>query len=224
MVKNISDIKNVFYINLDSRLDRKQNVINELNKIGLTGTRFNAIKNQIGAIGCTMSHLEILKMAQKEDMDHVLIVEDDISFLKPLLFVSQLNKFLSAKDNWDVVLLAGNVLRYAKQDDICIRVGKSLTTTGYLVRKKYYQPLINNIEEGLYKLMIEPHKGISFAIDQYWARLQMIDNWFLIIPLTVTQIVSYSNIEKKITNYSGGMLQLDNKNAQKHKLRKLIIV
>jgi len=87
MVKNISDIKNVFYINLDYRLDRKQNVINELNKIGLTGTRFNAIKNQIGAIGCTMSHLEILKMAQKEDMDHVLIVEDDISFLKPLLFV-----------------------------------------------------------------------------------------------------------------------------------------
>ena len=44
-INNISDIKNVFYINLEHRTDRRAHVESELKKIGLLNfTRMNAIK------------------------------------------------------------------------------------------------------------------------------------------------------------------------------------
>ena len=36
--------------------------------------------------------------------------------------------------------------------------------------------------------------------------------WYLITPLTVTQQEGYSDIEKKVTNYTNVMIDLDKKN------------
>ena len=122
-INSLADIKNIFYINLEHRIDRKEHVEKELLNIGLKEVqRFNAIKMENGAIGCSMSHLRILQDAQKNNLDHILIVEDDISFLDPELFKNQLNKFFEThKNNWDVVLLAGNNMPpYKNIDDTCI--------------------------------------------------------------------------------------------------------
>ena len=54
---NIRDIKNIFYINLDTRPDRKIFFENQMRMLGLKAIRFNAIKNINGAIGCSLSHL-----------------------------------------------------------------------------------------------------------------------------------------------------------------------
>ena len=94
MAEFISKI-NTMYINLLNRTDRKEHVINELKKIGINDNveRFNAIKLENGALGCSMSHLKCLEIAKQNDWESVLIIEDDIKFLNPTLFVSQLNKF-----------------------------------------------------------------------------------------------------------------------------------
>ena len=43
------------YINLLSRTDRKEHIESELKKLGITNpTRFNAIKMENGALGCSM--------------------------------------------------------------------------------------------------------------------------------------------------------------------------
>jgi len=47
----LDDVKNAFYINLEHRTDLKEHVIQELDKVGIKGTRFNAIKMYNGAIG-----------------------------------------------------------------------------------------------------------------------------------------------------------------------------
>ena len=47
------------------------------------------------------------------------------------------------------------------------------------------------------------------SIDKYWFNLQSKDRWYLIIPLTVTQREDYSDIEKRPTNYTPAMLDLD---------------
>ena len=62
-IQSLNDIKNAFYINLEQRTDRKIHVEEQLGKIGLTAQRFNAIKMENGAIGCSMSHLKILQDA-----------------------------------------------------------------------------------------------------------------------------------------------------------------
>jgi GR25 family glycosyltransferase involved in LPS biosynthesis len=222
-MNNILDIKNAFYINLLSRPDRKQHVEEQLEQIGIKAERFNAIKLKNGAVGCSMSHLKCLEIAKMKGWDHVLIVEDDILFLNPQLFIIQLNTFLSNNKNFDVLLFAGNNMPpYLKIDNSCVKVTKCQTTTGYLVKSHYYDKLINNYKEGIKKLITEPLKHVVYAIDKYWFRLQEKDKWFLITPLTVTQREDYSDIEKRRTNYTNVMIDLDKKaflKAQENRLK-----
>jgi GR25 family glycosyltransferase involved in LPS biosynthesis len=206
-----------------SRPDRKKHVEDQLEKIGIKAERFNAIKLKNGAVGCSMSHLKCLEIARTNNWDHVLIVEDDILFLNPALFIHKLNEFLSNHKNFDVLLFAGNNMPpYVTIDNSCVKVTKCQTTTGYLVKSHYYDTLIHNYKEGIKKLMNEPLKHAIYAIDKYWFRLQEKDKWYLIIPLSVTQREDYSDIEKKRTNYTNVMIDLDKKaffKAQENKLK-----
>lgn len=209
-MNSIKNIEHAFYINLESRVDRKQHVEQQLASVGIQATRFNAIKLNNGAIGCSMSHLKCLEIAKQNNWEHVLIVEDDILFLNPQLFKNQLNKFLHNDRTFDVILIAGNNMPpYQKIDDSCVKVYRCQTTTGYIVQRHYYDTLIANIREGIQKLMKNPEQHVKYAIDKYWFRLQEKDNWFLITPLSVTQREDYSDIEKRHTNYTRVMVDLD---------------
>lgn len=215
-MNNISDIKNALYINLAMRTDRKKHVEEQLSNIGIKSERFNAIELKNGAVGCSMSHLKCLEMAKQNNWEHVLITEDDILFLNPTLFVNQINTFLNNHKNFDVLLIAGNNMPpYTKIDNSCVKVTRCQTTTGYLVKQHYYDTLINNYREGIKKLISEPSKHTLYAIDKYWFKLQEKDKWFLIVPLTVTQREDYSDIEKRRTNYTNVMIDLDKKNFMK---------
>ena len=159
-----------------------------------------------------MSHLKCIENAKQNNWDHVLVVEDDITFLDSELFVKQLNKFLKVNNNWDVILLAGNVYKpYISIGNFCIKVFRCQTTTGYIVKSAYYDKLIENFREGISNLMKEPNLGRLYCIDEYWLQLQEKDLWYLITPLSVTQREDYSDIEKRNTNYTSLMTNLDKK-------------
>ena len=213
MINNLSDIQHAFYINLEHRTDRKEQIENELSIMGINAKRFNAVCTTNGAIGCTMSHLKLLEKAISENYSHLLILEDDIQFLEPETFKTNFNKFLELhENNWDVIIFSGNnVPPYIPIDETCIRVTRCQTTTGYLVNGHYLRILRDNIKEGLEKLIKNPSMHYYFAIDKYWFCLQQCDKWYLIIPLTVIQRESYSDIEKKITNYKTVMTDIDKK-------------
>lgn len=204
---NIADIRHAFYINLYNRPD---NVEAQLHQVGIAAKRFGAIPYSPGHIGCSKTHLSILQMAKRHEWDYVLIVEDDISFLDPKLFIKQFNSFLTNHVDFDVVLLAGNNYPpYKRIDESCVQVTHCQTTTGYMVRRHYYSTLIANIEEGLSKLLLEPDHHREYAIDQYWGHLQRQGRWYLITPLSVTQRQDKSDIENRTTNYTHNMLDLD---------------
>jgi len=227
-IHSIDDIKNAFYINLEHRTDRKIHVETQLKNIGINPERFNAIKMDNGAIGCSMSHLKLLQNALTNNLNHILIVEDDITFLDPDLFKRQFNKFIELHgNNWDVILFAGNNMPpYENIDDTCIKVTKCQTTTGYLVNGHYIKPLLTNIKMGLTNLIKYPKKPEQFAIDKFWFVLQKFSKWYLIIPPTVIQREDYSDIEKRITNYGSIMKDLDKKhlfNAINSQRKKQII-
>jgi glycosyl transferase family 25 len=221
-MNSFNDIRHAFYINLDSRPDRKEYIEKHLETIGLKAERFKAIKLTNGALGCSMSHLRLIETAKLNDWDHILIIEDDIHFLDPKLFISQINIFLENHKEFDVLLLAGNNMPpFTKVDDSCVRVTRCQTTTGYIVRKHYYDTLINNFKEGIQKLIKHPENHKFFAIDKYWFSLQAKDKWYLIIPLTVTQREDYSDIEKKNTNYTQVMTDLDKEKMFREQIKYL---
>ena len=209
-MNSVSDIQHAFYINLDSRPDRKQHVERQLGIIGINAQRFKAIKLPNGALGCSMSHLKLIETAKANNWPHILVVEDDILFTNPSLFIQQCNKFLSTHKEFDVALISGNnVPPYREIDDTCVQVTKCQTTTGYLVQNHYFDTLIQNYKMGIQNLMREPENHRIYAIDKFWFNLQAIHKWYLIIPLTVTQREDYSDIEKRPTNYARAMLDLD---------------
>jgi len=203
-----SDFKYGFYINLDKRGDRKEHVEAELKKVQLHCQRFPAIEHTRGAIGCTMSHLECLKLAKEKKWPHAVIVEDDIVFTNPTQFLESFEMFLQLHSNWDVLLLGGNVQKpYQKIESCCAAVKKCQTTTGYIVKSHYFDPLIANIEYGL-KKQLEANRTLHrFCIDIHWFKLQQKDQWYILLPLTVSQLPGYSNIQKRVVNYQE-MLQL----------------
>jgi len=209
-MNKISDITHAFYINLDSRPDRKQHMESQLTTIGIPATRFKAVKLSNGALGCSISHLKILEMAKQNDWSHVLIMEDDIKFLKPDVFISQCNKFLETHKSFDVVLIAGNNMPpFTNIDDTCVKVTRCQTTTGYLVQNHYFDTIIHNYRKGIEKLMKTPSDHGLYALDKFWFHIQEKHNWYLIIPLTVVQRADYSDIEKRATNYTQMMTDLD---------------
>jgi GR25 family glycosyltransferase involved in LPS biosynthesis len=209
-MKGFKDIQHAFFINLDTRKDREIDTINEFNKLNIPIERMNATKLSNKRIACSISHLKCLQTAKKNNWNHVLIVEDDIQFLDPTLFIESLNHFLSSDIKWDVLLFAGNnVAPYTKCGDFCVKVTKCQTTTGYLVLNHYYDTFIENIKEGINSLMKNPINHFFYAIDKYWFSLQEKDNWYLITPLSVIQRKGFSDIENKNTNYSSHLLNLD---------------
>jgi GR25 family glycosyltransferase involved in LPS biosynthesis len=210
MINSVSDINNIYYINLDRRVDRKIHIENQLKLLDWNASRFPAIQHSNGALGCSLSHLALLKYARNKQLSHILIMEDDVTFTDPVIFLNNLNKFLETHQNFDVLLLAGNNMGdYKRIDDFCVKVSHCQTTTAYLVKNHYYDTLINNYENGINLLQLYPNKKNFYAIDQYWCLLQVVHNWFLLTPLTVVQRPDISDIEKRPTNYRGIMLDLD---------------
>jgi len=203
-------MENIFYINLDNRKDRRKTAEQQFNALDWKGERIKAVKLKNGLIGCGLSHLKCIKLAKKRDLDMVLICEDDIYFTNPILFKKQLTKFLSSDISWDVAIIAGNnVPPYEKHSDYCIKVSHCQCCTGYIVKKHYYDTLMDNFYSGIKLLMQAPEKHREYAVDKYWISLQKKDNWFMIIPATVTQKPDYSDIEKKVTNYNWHLLDID---------------
>ena len=226
LIKTITDIKHCLYINLISRPDRKIHIENQLRGVGLNPIRFNAIKLKNGRVGCSMSHLKCLQLAKNNNWPYVMICEDDLLILNNDLFVNQVNTFFNkhgdnTTDNkWNVLLLAGNnVPPYRKIDDTCIQVSHCQTTTGYIVKKDYYDILINNIRTGIEHLMKTPEQHIIYAIDKFWIKLQKQHTWYMLAPIVAVQREDYSDIEERKTNYENIMKDLDKPhlvNQQQH--------
>lgn len=202
---------NTLFINLSSRTDRLEHVLNEFNKFGLTPERVDAVKMASGAIGCTLSHIKCLEIAKSRDLEHVFICEDDITFLKPDLLRENLTKFYNNKEiQWDILIIGGNNCPPFQQiTDYCSRIFNCQTTTGYVVKKCMYDILLENFQTGLDLLLKNPNNKREYAIDMYWKRLQPQYYWYIITPLTTIQYENYSDVEQQTVNYSNLMLDLN---------------
>jgi GR25 family glycosyltransferase involved in LPS biosynthesis len=191
-------MEHTLYINLSERTDRKEQVENEFKSVHIDAYRVNAISHVNGALGCSLSHIKCIQIAKEQKWSCVCICEDDIMFTNPVLLMESLELFLKSGVPWDVLLLGSNIAPpYSNVTDHWMKVSNAQTTTGYIVKEHYYDKLLENFQEGITR---------KYPIDIYWKLLQQKDNWYILLPLSVTQRPSYSNIEKRMVNYTNAML------------------
>ena len=140
----------VIYINLEHRTDRKELILNEIQKIKHIDEsqiyRIDAVLEPMcGHIGCGKSHIKALELAVANNWSSVLVLEDDFCFNEHYEGEHSFNKIQNIE--WDVLLLAqGYQCNQDSEYDFLKRARRSTTASGYIVRRHYYPVLLDNFK------------------------------------------------------------------------------
>jgi GR25 family glycosyltransferase involved in LPS biosynthesis len=159
----------------------------------------NYYKNH-GALGCAQSHIGILKDFLVSDDDFCIILEDDFRLNE----ISELEKAVqkaSAFQEWDVIMLSGNLIKHSEEEEGLVRVQEAQTTSGYIVSKKFAPTLLTNFREAENGLLESGTNFHDYCIDQYWKKLQPISRWFSVYPKIGYQESGFSDIEGRNVSY-----------------------
>ena len=190
-------VEKVIYINLDHRVDRRNQIESELTKFFPSDKiiRLSAVLDTShGGIGCTKSHIAVLNMAMANGWKNYLVVEDDSIWNRVETGYPILEKLV--QNPFDVILL-GTV--YANYDTHTFKLFSGQSGTAYIVSQHYYPTLLQNLNESLNGFLQTGHYA-RYALDQYWKRIQPIHNWYCVIPSLIIQREGYSDIEKQYLN------------------------
>lgn len=154
---------NIFIINLPRRIDRKNDMIQKLKKANITQyqfinafdgqdpkilSKFNKLKQQknfpfvtAGHFACLLSHINVIKLAIKNNYDNIMILEDDIIFKDN--FISELEELVIP--DYDFIYLGGIISKkklfytnWAYSNN-----NKIMGAYGYILPKKMYIVILN---------------------------------------------------------------------------------
>lgn len=193
-------IEKIFYINLDKRTDRREQIEAELAKMGLEGERYPGISTpHSGIIGCGYSHLNVLKLAKERGYRNVLIFEDDFEFVvskeKMEESLEQVLGFTNEYDlDYDVIMISYIIQKSEEVPGLPFirKILDGQTASGYIVNQKYYDDLINLYEWAI-PLLESTNEHWNYANDLVWKKLQPNDNWFYLVDRLGRQKSSYSD-------------------------------
>ena len=182
----------IYFINLDHRTDRLEQITKELNDMGLKFKRFPAIKTTPGILGCGLSHLAVLKEARDLGLKNVLIFEDDFKFLiGKEEFHEKIENFLRS-ESFDVVMLAYLVQKSEPYVPGLIKVLNGQTASAYIVNERFYGKIIDLYEEAM-PLLKSTGQHWNYANDAVWKKLQPAADWFAFVPRMGYQRASISD-------------------------------
>lgn len=204
----------IYYLNLDSREDRKSRIEDHFNKFKITAeripgtivtpeqvTRYNEgmvlDEYNLGLaparIGCAATQLKAVQAAKDANAKNVLIFEDDaFIFEEHIEALKEALKELEYLPKWDMLFLGANVLAPIHQ--IAPHVGKltgAYCAHAYVINAHFFDKILE------YKF--EQFK----AYDEYLFNEMRNPNYniYAVLPIVATQYESYSNIEGKDVNY-----------------------
>lgn len=156
-------------------------------------------KYRLGALGCLLSHYNVIKECKKRGYQNVLILEDDTKFIfdsntlnftdKLMSYREQLEKI---KNIYGILYLTGNhrseSLKWISENILNVRY--TLTTGSYIISNRAIDFILDNIE------------GYDREVDIFYAEiLQQKLPCFCIYPHIAGQAESYSDIVQMNVNY-----------------------
>jgi hypothetical protein len=179
-----------YVINLNKRPDRLKACEDAWYKLNFYPERFPAIENDNPALGCYLSHLEILRKARDANKN-VLIFEDDIEIINFEDYLAEKAMDELYDLDWCLWYGAGNILKpFYQTTKHLAKLNHCQSTVFYGVNKKYLSWVIDFIE-----------KNNTFIDVIYADGIIPRTNCYITIPMMGIQRTDYSDIEKQIMNY-----------------------
>lgn len=199
----------IFYINLDHRKDRKENLIQQLEKLNVKKDkifRIPAVLDPLnGARGCIISHINALDLAIEKNLSNVLILEDDCEFAQSRTTINYLlDYFFKTVINWDVFFLGcGPKIKEKTKYKGVDRIIQAYLSHAYAINKHYFEILKRCYERGFTSLEKIPiyNRNYDTTLDREWHSLQKRDKWYMLEKIIAIQANSRSdidNMEKKM--------------------------
>jgi GR25 family glycosyltransferase involved in LPS biosynthesis len=148
-----------YVINLAERGDRRQEMLQEFRRFNLLGLPTNAdffiaVKPSsqgdfpsLGARGCFMSHLGVLKAAKAQNWESILLLEDDATFTKNL--VQNQTRLLQELQTtpWDFVYFGHHVAAQTNTNCLLQPHNEPIVQAHFLaIHSRIFDPLINFLE------------------------------------------------------------------------------
>jgi len=199
-----SNIDCIFYINLEERKDRKEEIERELESFNLVKyERIDAVKTEPGVIGCAMSHLKAIRLAKERGYKNILILEDDFKFtVSKERFEENLTNFFKSEIYYHICFLSykSEIDMEVKGFPFLRRTFCSQSASGYLVNENAFDHL-NALFNVSASLLINIGVPWFFAVDQIWKLLQLQGYCYLFTERMGKQRESYSDLAGKIVDY-----------------------
>jgi len=153
-----------------------------------------------GALGCALSHIEVIENFLRSKEKSCIILEDDFMYYDIDNFNKQLKRFYESDLEWNLIQLSSNTIKSQPTSYKFInRILESQTTSGYMLNINFANKLLdcfvessNNLKDG------SKHE---WHIDQNWKKLQINNLWYCFEPKLGYQIDGWSDIEKMNVTY-----------------------
>lgn len=197
----------VYCINLDRRPDRYENFKNEVKKYDLGEfEKVSAVdgKNldmslfnttlKTGELGLTLTNLEIIKDAEKNNFGTILILEDDCTFEPEIKNIEGYFNLLPS--DWDMLYMGGNhnthmgVQPPKKINEKVCKLHTTYSTHFVGLKKSVFEHI---------KVLLSKNKN---PLDVCYVTLQKIFNVYSFYPAIAKQIVDFSDIQNYNTDYN----------------------
>jgi glycosyl transferase, family 25 len=210
MVRFFEHIDKIIYINLDCREDRNREIQEEFKRLQIPEDkiiRFSAIRHESeGAIGCSQSHIAVLKMAIENNWKNYMVLEDDFNFIPDAEFIDKVFDHFFTQfpgDSWDMLNLARGFHQDFKDTHVKYvqKVYDVSTTSGFLVNSHFYNTLLPNFIKGFEHLCREPKNHPMYCVDRYWNRIMALSNWYITNPSVGYQRTGHSSIGGYVVDY-----------------------
>lgn len=207
-------IHKIYCINLDRRKDRWNTIcLPQFIKLGLQVERVSAVDGMLidlprdcsskmrGRIGCAMSHLNVLRLAQRHHIERILILEDDVSFADD--FISTLSTLIThVPTDWDMIFLgASHMIKPTNIGNGITKFNKAYTAHAYIVNSHMIDKLIHLINCRINEWIQSYENTPETALDVIYGNLMSTHNVYGFQKTLATQTPSMSDIEGIYVNY-----------------------
>ncbi len=196
------------YINMDKREDRKKLILEEFNKLEIPSDKIYRLAGipipKNGHKGCVQSHILALEIAKLNQWKYVAIFEDDAELIvSPSEFKEKVSSAM-ALDKWDVILLHGSYQEVKEKiNDVMYYAKHSSQSTGYIIKKEYYDTLLELFKDCNIKMSKDHWMENGWegnALDQRWNILIEKDHWVAFNDNLVKQRDIMSSINTQTFN------------------------
>lgn len=183
-------IEAIYCINLDRRVDRWEQCLEQFRKVGIEDRviRISAFDwPDRPGFGNHMSHAKALKDAKMRRLSNCLILEDDIEWLEdPLVFLGAAMNELP--ECWEVLYLGINmdIFTAFQISNHLAKINGGYATHAYLVSSKFFEYLIDLNE-------VDTNRPNDVRMSQ----IADVSSFYTVLPMLAGQRNSYSDIMGK---------------------------